>query len=175
MNDLDPPPRSTSARPDPIPGRLADMEGRYLLILDLVVTLGFLAVTLLAGFSSSDAAALANLTVVGIVFLGTCLLFVIGFLLAAARSRDDDLHLAGLFYLSRTAPDSVRRAFMAMWFAQIAIGILAIVVTSPPFGVMATMFGVFANMVWAARHGRFRPHPRANAPGAPESRPSAPQ
>src|SRR5699024_5177772 len=96
----------------------------------------------------------------GVLFLGTCLLFVAGFLLAAARSRDDEMHLSGLFYLTGVAPESVRRAFMGLWFAQMIIGAASIATISPPFGVMATMFGVFANMVWSARHGSFRPHPR---------------
>lgn len=142
------------------------MDGRLLLVLDAAVTAIFLIVTIWAAISGSDTAALANLTVSSVIFVGTCILFVIGFLLAAARSRDDDLHLAGLFYLSRVAPDRVRRAFMGLWFVQMAIGVAAIPTTAPPFGVMATMFGVFVNMVWSARHASFPP-PTMSAPDRP--------
>lgn len=162
----DPPPRSTRPRPEPIPGRIADMAGRPLLVLDAVVTVLFLLVTILAGVTDDDRVFVLDLVVVGAIFVGTCVLFLIGFLLAAARSRDDQLHLAGLFYLSRAAPDAVRRAFMGLWFAQIGIGVLSILITSPPFGVMAAMFGVFVNMVWSARHGIFRPHGTGDPPGA---------
>lgn len=134
------------------------MDGPLLLALDAAVTVVFLLVTVWAAISDTDTAALANLVVSSVIFGGTCLLFVIGFLLAAARSRNDDMHLAGLFYLSRVAPDRVRRAFMGLWFIQMAIGVVSIPFTAPPFGVMATMFGVFVNMVWSARHAAFRPH-----------------
>lgn len=167
----DPPPRSTRPRRPPIPGTLSEMAGRPLLLIDVVATVVFLVITVVAVIGDSDGVALANLVVTGALFVGTCILFIVGFLLAAARSRDDDLHLSGLFYLTAVAPDSVRRAFMGLWFAQILIGIATIVWTAPPFGVMATMFGVFVNMVWSARHGSFRPHPTE----APRVRRSAPE
>lgn len=167
----DPPPRSARPKRPPVPGTVSEMDGRPLLLLDVAATVVFLVVTVVAAIGDSDAIALTNLVVTGLLFVGTCILFVVGFLLAAARSRDDDLHLSGLFYLTAVAPESVRRTFMGLWFAQILIGVAAIPLTAPPFGVMATMFGVFVNMVWSARHGSFRPHPTE----APRVRRSAPE
>lgn len=154
----DPPPRSQRPKPPPIPGTVAEMDGKALLRLDVAATVLLLAATVVASVCDADAAALANLAVSTVLFLGTCGLFAVGFFLAAARSRDDDLHLSGLFYLSLVAPDAVRKAFMRLWFAQMAIGAASIGFVAPPFGVMATMFGVFVNMVWSARYGSFRPH-----------------
>lgn len=147
------------------------MSGRWLLNLDVGATVLLLAATVIASLSDSDAAAMSNIVVSTVLFLGTCVLFAVGFLLAAARSRDDELHLSGLFYFTGVAPDAVRRAFMGLWFAQMVIGAASIATVSPPFGVMATMFGVFVNMVWSARHGSFGAHPR---PG-PRGRRSAAQ
>lgn len=153
----EPVPRSQRARRAAIAGTLADMDGRGLFRFDVAATVLFAAVTLLVSVVDTDATNLLNIVVSSVLFLVSCGIFVAGFLIAAGRSRDEHLHLAGLYYLTGSAPDAVRRAFLRLWFLQIGIGIVAIFTTRPPFGVMATFLGVAVNSLWAARHGRFEP------------------
>ena len=93
----------------------------------------------------------------GVLFLGGCLGFGIGFLRAVGRSRTETVDLAGLFYLTGSAPPEARRAFLGLWFAQIAIAAAAIPLTDPPFAVMAPVWGIGIITWWASAHATFPP------------------
>lgn len=136
---------------------IADIAGRRLLVADVVGTIAFALVTVVAALSDADAVQLANLAVAGLLFVGGCVGFGIGFLRAAGRSRDEVIDLAGLFYLTGSAPDEARRPFLGAWFAQIAVATAAIFVTSPPFGVMAPVWGIGLITWWASAHATFPP------------------
>lgn len=146
---------STDPRTVEVPGDLHDMAGKPLLWLDLFGTIALVLVTALASVWDHDSARLVNLWVSGILFLGGSLAFTVGFVLAAGRSRLDFIHLAGLFYLTGAAPTPVRRAFLGLWFAQIAVATLSVFTIEPPFGVMAPVWGIGLITWWAAAHGRF--------------------
>ena len=136
---------------------IGDVAGRRLLLADLVGTAAFAVITLVAALSDADAVVLANLAVVGVLFVGGCVGFAVGFLRAAGRSRREVVDLAGLFYLTGSAPDEVRRPFLGAWFAQMAIAVGAIAVTRPPFGVMAPVWGIGLITWWASSHATFPP------------------
>lgn len=126
---------------------------------DLAGTLALLLVTVFAALSDADAVTVANLVVAGALFVGGCATFAVGFVRAAGRSRLEVLDLAGLFYLTGSAPRSVRRVMLGSWFAQIAVAAASVVVARPPFGVMAPVFGIGLLTLWAARHGKFPVRP----------------
>lgn len=136
----------------------------WLARLDLVGTVAFVAVTAAVAVVDGDDIALANLVVSAALFLVGSLVWGAGFVLAAGRSRTHVIDLAGLFYLTGSAPRSVRRFFLGLWFVQIAVAVAAIVVTSPPFGVMAPVFGIGVITLWAATRGTFPE--REPAPGS---------
>lgn len=136
---------------------IPDIEGRRLLQVDLAGTVALALATAVAASSDATAVQVANLVVAGILFVGGCLGFAVGFARAVGRSRTEDIHLAGLFYLTGTAPLEARRAFLGAWYAQIAIAVVAIVLTSPPFAVMAPVWGIGLITWWASRHATFPP------------------
>ena len=135
----------------------SEMEGRGLLVAHLVGTVALLVVTLLAAASDALAVQVLGLAVATVLFVGGCVAFGIGFAKAVGRSRYEEIDLAGLFYLTGTAPDAVRTAFLRGWFAQMAIAVLAIAVSRPPFAVMAPVWGTGLITWWAARHAAFPP------------------
>jgi hypothetical protein len=134
-----------------------EMEGRRLLLADLAGTVALAAVTALAAASQADAVAILGLVVAGVLFVGGCVAFSIGFLRAVGRSRYEVIDLAGLFYLTASAPDPVRKAFLRLWFAQMAIAVAAVAVSRPPFAVMAPVWGIGLITWWASLHATFPP------------------
>lgn len=144
---------------------LATMRGKAILRIDLVGTVLFVVVTAVASLVESDAADLANLVVSLGLLAGGCVAFAVGFLSAVGRSRTDDINMAGLFYLTASAPVVVRRAFLGLWFLQIAVAAVSVFTVQPPFGVLAPLWGIGLIPVWGARYGVFPPRPRVDGPG----------
>jgi hypothetical protein len=139
------------------------MPGRRLLVADAVGTVALLAVTIASALSEATAVAAAGLVVASVLFVGGCATFAVGFLRALGRSRDEEIDLAGLFYLTGSAPADVRRAFLRIWFAQMAVAVAAIVVSRPPFAVMAPVWGVGLITLWASRFATFGPRATGRA------------
>ncbi len=164
------PPSEGSAEPAPAPATptpLADAPGTGLVLADAVGTALFVASTVLASLWASDTADLVNLVVSSVLFVGGCVAFTVGFLRAAARSRVDDVDIAGVVYLTGSAPRSVRRVLLGLWFAQIAVAAASVATVAPPFGVMAPVWGIGLITVWGARHGVFPPRPPEDRLGRP--------
>jgi hypothetical protein len=159
--------------PDPWPDEAP--PGRGIIRLDLVGTIAFALVTLVGSVSETAAADLANLVVSAVLFVGGCVAFGVGFVLAAGRSRTEVVDLAGLFYLTGSGPPRARRPLLGLWFAQIAVAVASVFTLQPPFGVMAPVWGIGLITVWGSRHGRFpgrtaeelRRTGPARAPGGP--------
>ncbi|MCU1498851.1 MAG: hypothetical protein JWM47_2804 [Acidimicrobiales bacterium] len=139
--------------------------GAAIVKVDLAGTVVLLVVTALASVWDRDAADIANLVVAAVLFLVGCVAFAMGFVRAANRSRTELVDLAGLFYLTGSAPQGVRRVMLGLWFAQIAIAAASVVAVQPPFGVMAPVFGIGLLSLWAARHAVFPPRPLPGGPG----------
>lgn len=136
---------------------LPEMEGRSLLVLDAAGTAVLALATVLAAASSADAVQLVNLAVSGVLCIGGCIGFTVGFLRAVGRSRTETVDLAALFYLTGSAPVEVRRWFLGLWFAQIAIAVVATPLTHPPFAWMATVWGIGVITWWAGSNATFPP------------------
>jgi hypothetical protein len=98
-----------------------------------------------------------GLVVVGGPVRGRLRAFAIGFLRAVGRSRYEVIDLAGLFYLTGAPPSPVRKAFLRLWFAQMAIAVAAVIVSRPPFAVMAPVWGIGLITWWASLHATFPP------------------
>ena len=123
--------------------------------IDAAGTLALIVVTVLASVVTSGVTGALNLVVSGLLFLGGSVAFAGGFLVAVGRSRTEEIHLAGLFYLTGTAPREARRAMLGLWFVQIATATVSVMTVSPPWGVMAPVWGVGLLTLWSARHGVF--------------------
>lgn len=138
----------------------ADVAGTGLLVLAIIVV----------AVAPDDATELFYLVTSLALFLGGSVAFVVGFLRAVGRSRTEVVDMAGLFYLTGTAPRVVRRLLLGLWITQIGVVALSLAV-APPFGVVAVLWGIGLLPLWGARHGRFPPIPD---PGRPARR-SAPE
>jgi hypothetical protein len=145
---------------------------RWLVRLDVIGTVVFVLVTVASAVSDADAVTFVNLAVCTTLFVIGSAVWTWGFLSAAGRSRTHVIDLAGLFYLTGSAPTPVRRTFLGLWFAQIAVAVASIAVTSPPFGVMVPVFGIGLLTRWAAANGTF---PERTGGTDPRSRRSAPE
>jgi hypothetical protein len=136
---------------------LPETEGRAILVTDAVGTAVLVVATLAASVSHADGVEYLNAAVAGLLFLGGCIGFAIGFLRAVGRSREEEIALAGLFYLTGSAPPEVRRAFLGLWFIQIGVVVVTIPFTDPPFGLMALVWGIGVITWWAGRYATFPP------------------
>ena len=77
---------------------------------------------------------------------------------AAARSRHEELSVAGLFLLTGSAPPDTRRVLLGCLAAQTVVAFATAAVrpfTPLAFGVLVPTFGLGACGLWAARHGTF--------------------
>ena len=162
-------PRPTGPRRPPIVeltgSPWSTAPGAAILKVDLAGTVALAAVTLLASVWETAATDIVNLVVSGVLFVGGFVAFFLGFVPAANRSRTELVDLAGLFYLTGSAPRAVRRVLLGLWFAQIAIAAASVVAVQPPFGVMAPVWGIGLLPLWAARYGVFPPRPLPDGPG----------
>jgi hypothetical protein len=85
---------------------------------------------------------------------------------ALDRSRTEEVGVANLFLLSgQTAEQRVRRTMWACFGTQIVVALAGAIVgvvgldkgrlNALAFGILVPMFGIGANGLWAARHGRY--------------------
>ncbi len=105
-----------------------------------------------------DAVALA---VAIALFAGGCAVFLWALLVAAGRSRTDQLELAQLWFLTGPpTPAPVRRSLLGALAVQVVVGLATASVrpyTSLAAGVLVPMWGLGLCGLWAARHGAFPP------------------
>jgi hypothetical protein len=133
-----------------------DVPGRGVLRLLTVATAGFLVTTAAAVVSPGPLRVIALVYDV-VLFLGGSALFLAAFAVAVARSRYEEVTLAGTFLLTGTAPAPVRRRFLALLAIQVVVGLVAASLepfTAVAFAVLAPMSAFGAMAWWGARHGR---------------------
>ena len=110
--------------------------------------------------------------VLGILaFLAGCSAFIWSFAIALGRSRSEELSVAGLYFLTGSAPKAVQRRLLGALVAQSVIVIAAAAAepfTAVAFGVLAPMLGLGLIGQWGARYGTFPerdgPRGRRSAP-----------
>jgi hypothetical protein len=96
----------------------------------------------------------------GALFAVGVVLFLWGYAVGVARSRDEQITLGGLFFLSGTAPKVVRFRLRLAFAVQVVIAVVAASVrpyTAVAFAVLAPMLGLGAMAMWGARYGAFHP------------------
>lgn len=132
---------------------------------------GTAAFALSAGLAAvRPAAAPPALVVAGVLFVGGIVAFAGALVRAAARSRTEAVHLAGVFFVAG-APRRVRLLLLGSLAAEVVVAFATAAVrpnTSLAFGILAPVWAQGLAGLWGARHGRFGPRP------APPGRPVAP-
>lgn len=96
-----------------------------------------------------------------VVFLGGATLFSWAFFIAAGRSRQEEVTVAGAFFLAGTIAEDDRRWAYRLLIAQSVIGLVAALAdpyTAMAFGVLVPMFGLGVIAFLGSAHGVFHPH-----------------
>jgi hypothetical protein len=137
-----------------------DTPGRAIVIFGWIANVAFAATAIPAAIireESIEAIAIAVALALFFVAIGA---FVYAFAVAVARTtRGDNVAVANLFFLEGSAPRRVRRDFLVLFLACLAIA--AATAAWEPFGVLVPMLPVGLAGVWAARYGKFPPRPPA--------------
>ena len=123
------------------------------------ITAGFV-VMLGLGVMAPNSLGLAAAAVSLMLFALGSITFLWAYVVALQRSRTDDVSVAGLYLLSEGAPKRVRQHLLGALGVQSVCAIAAASVrpfTALAFGLLAPIFGLGMNGMWAARHGQFRP------------------
>jgi hypothetical protein len=120
--------------------------------------------TALFAVVSVAAAAWLKLEVVAVIvdvvlFAVGCVLFLWAYLRGLGRSRDEEVSMAGLFFLvDGTAPAAVARQLRLLLGVQVVVAVATASVrpfTGLAFGVLVPMFGLGTLALWGALHGTF--------------------
>ena len=101
----------------------------------------------------------AFVVAVGMFAVGTGL-FVAALVIAAGRSRREEIGMGGLFFLQGSAPRDVQWHLLGSLIAQVVIAFATAAArpyTSLAFGILAPVYGLGLTGLWAARHGTFGP------------------
>ena len=90
--------------------------------------------------------------------LGT-LAFLRTLLTAAQRSREEELSVAGIWFLQGSAPKDVQTKLLGALAVQLVVGIGTAIARPDPlaFGTLVPMFGLGLTGLWAVRSGTFPP------------------
>lgn len=116
------------------------------------------AATAAAATVVADAGVIA-LAVAVALFAGGTAAFVAALAGAAARSRSEELTLAGVFFLEG-APPRVRRLLLGSLAAEVLVAFVTAAArpnTSLAFGILAPVWGQGLAALWGARHNGFPP------------------
>lgn len=123
--------------------------------------------------------------VLAVAVTWSLLLFVAGsgaflwaIVVAAGRSRDEQITLAGLVWLTGAAPARVARVLRWAVIVQTVVALVTATIrpfTALAFGILAPMFGLGCLAWWAARHGAFRPIGASGGAGSPQHEQRSPR
>ena len=92
------------------------------------------------------------------LFAAGIVAFVGALLKAADRSRTEAVTLAGVFWLSGTAPQEARRPLLGALAVEVAVALVTAGVrpfTGLAFGVLVPVYALGLTGLWGARHGTF--------------------
>ena len=95
-----------------------------------------------------------------VMFTVGTVLFFVAYARAVGRSRSETLGVGGIYFLSGSAPATVRRGFMRSFAAQCVVVVVVIALrpfTSLVLGALAPIYGLGCSGVWGARYGWFPP------------------
>lgn len=117
-----------------------------------------IVVVAVAGAAAPDTFGSLAAVVSGVLFAVGIVLFLWGYANGVVRSKDEQITLSGLFFLSHTAPPVVRFRLRLLLAVQVVAAAVAAGVrpyTSVAFVVLAPMFGLGVMAAWGAAHGTF--------------------
>jgi len=96
------------------------------------------------------------------LFLAGCGAFMAAYFRGVARSRTEDVGIAGLYLLSGSAPTSTRRMLLGAVAVQVLVAVATAAArpnTGLAAGTLVPMYGLGLCGFWSSRHGTFPPRP----------------
>ena len=156
MNDSPPTADDPPAHP---PTDVDERTGQGLVNASFAGT-GALVVAGLAGVLAPDDLGELTAVVSGLLFVVGVVAFLYGYAAGVVRSKDEQVSLGGLFFLSGTAPRVVRFRLRIAFAVQIVVAVAAASIrpyTAVAFAVLAPMLGLGLMSTWGAKHGVFPP------------------
>ena len=116
-------------------------------------------VAALVGIAAPDPLAVSIAVFDLLLFALGTLAFLRTLLTAAQRSREEELSVAGIWFLQGSAPATVQRWLLGALAAQVVVGIGAAIARPDPlaFGTLVPVFGLGMSGLWAVRSGTFPP------------------
>lgn len=140
------------------------MPGRRLLQWSWLGTIVFTA-SAAAAVASPATFASTDLAVAVVLFGAGCVLFAWSYGLAVVRSRQDELAVASLYFLTGSvAPPAVRLRLLGALGVQIGVAVASAAArpyTSLAAGTLVPVYGLGLCGLWSARHGSFPPRVRS--------------
>ena len=134
--------------------------------ISLVATVAFTVATVAAVFLKAVRPVTAAVS--GGLFVAGGAVYLIGYAQIVRRSRSDEIEVGGFVFLTGSAPKPVRQLLLGCTALQTVVavaGAAARPFTLLAFGILAPMFGLGLQALWAARHGTFpRRAPSAGRP-----------
>ena len=119
-------------------------------------------VAALIGIPAPDPLAVSVAVFDLLLFALGVLAFVRTLLTAAQRSREEELSVAGIWFLQGSAPNDVRTWLLGALAVQVVVGIGTAMARPDPlaFGTLVPVFGLGLCGLWAVRSGTFPPRRR---------------
>ncbi len=131
--------------------------GRPIVVLSWLCTAVFTLAAVPALIDPADAVGVYFFVSV-LLFLAGCALFMVDLVLAAARSRESEMGIGGLFFLAGSAPRSIQLHLLGSLSVQVVVAVIAAALdpfTPLAFGTLVPTIGLAFCGLWAVRHGLF--------------------
>lgn len=125
---------------------------------------GVFVVTAVMAAIAPDAMEVVNAVVAGVLFTIGAGAFLWAFAVAVSRSRTDAVHVPGVFFLSGTAPKTVRIRLWIPLLVEIVVAVATAAIrpySDLAFGILAPVYGLGLMGLWGAKYGEFPPRPDA--------------
>ncbi len=139
------------------------MRGRAEVRASVAGTVTFVVVAVAAALWPDDLVDLA-VAVDLALFAAGCVAFAASYALAVARSRHDELSVAGLWLLAGGPGTEVSRGVRGWLLGSLGVEVVVAVATAwarpysgLAFGILVPTYGLGLVGLWAVRHGRFPP------------------
>jgi hypothetical protein len=120
----------------------------------------FVVVAVLAAATNADPIVVLAVLVDLALFVLGCAAFVLTLVRAAGRSRTDELSVAGIWWLTGSAPAPVRRQLLGAFGVEVVAALVTASVrpfTGLAFGILVPTYGLGLVGLWAVRLGKFGP------------------
>lgn len=143
----------SEAFPDGDPGAWLTTTGIFSTIVFAVVTL--------AAAVDPDRFIVPFFVVAVILFTIGTVAFALVVMGMALRSRDDQLSVAGVFFLAGSAPRQVQARMIGSFAVQIVVALTGAALrpfTPLAAGTLVPLLGLAVMGLWAVRYGHFEPH-----------------